>query len=74
MSLLMRFYDPSKGQIFLDGVDLRDYKLAELRNQFAIVMQEPVLFSTSIAENIAYGRPGASFQDIVDGRESRQCA
>jgi ATP-binding cassette subfamily B protein len=65
MSLLMRFYDPSKGQIVLDGVDLRDYKLAELRNQFAIVMQEPVLFSTSIAENIAYGRPGASFQDIV---------
>src|SRR4029453_12363973 len=65
MSLLMRFYDPSKGQIVLDGVYLRDYKLAELRNQFAIVMQEPVLFSTSIAENIAYGRPGASFQDIV---------
>jgi ATP-binding cassette subfamily B protein len=65
MSLLMRFYDPSKGQILLDGVDLRDYKLAELRNQFAIVMQDPVLFSTSIAENIAYGRPGASFQDIV---------
>ena len=65
MSLLMRFYDPSQGQILLDGVDLRDYKLAELRNQFAIVMQEPVLFSTSLAENIAYGRPGASFQDIV---------
>ena len=65
MSLLMRFYDPSRGQIVLDGVDLRDYKLAELRNQFAIVMQDPVLFSTSIAENIAYGRPGASFQDIV---------
>ncbi len=65
MSLLMRFYDPSTGQILLDGVDLRDYKLAELRNQFAIVMQDPVLFSTSIAENIAYGRPGASFQDIV---------
>jgi ATP-binding cassette subfamily B protein len=65
MSLLMRFYDPSQGRILLDGVDLRDYKLAELRNQFAIVMQEPVLFSTSLAENIAYGRPGASFQDIV---------
>jgi ATP-binding cassette subfamily B protein len=65
MSLLMRFYDPSRGQILLDGVDLRDYKLAELRHQFAIVMQDPVLFSTSIAENIAYGRPGASFQDIV---------
>jgi len=65
MSLLMRFYDPSKGQILLDGVDLRDYKLADLRHQFAIVMQDPVLFSTSIAENIAYGRPGASFQDIM---------
>jgi ATP-binding cassette subfamily B protein len=65
VSLLMRFYDPSAGQILLDGVDLRDYKLADLRRQFAIVLQEPVLFSTSIAENIAYGRPGASFQDIA---------
>jgi len=65
VSLLMRFYDPCAGQILLDGLDLRDYKLADLRNQFAVVMQEPVLFSTSIAENIAYGRPGASFQDII---------
>ncbi len=65
ISLLMRFYDPSTGQIFLDGVDLRDYKLNDLRHQFAVVLQEPVLFSTSIAENIAYGRPGASFQEIV---------
>jgi ATP-binding cassette subfamily B protein len=65
VSLLMRFYDPSTGQILLDGVDLRDYKLADLRHQFAVVLQEPVLFSTSIAENIAYGRPGASFQEIV---------
>ena len=45
-------------QVLLDGVDLRDYKLADLRNQFAIVLQEPVLFSTTVAENIAYGRPG----------------
>jgi ATP-binding cassette subfamily B protein len=65
ISLLMRFYDPSTGQIFLDGIDLRDYKLDDLRHQFAVVLQEPVLFSTSIAENIAYGRPGASFQEIV---------
>jgi ATP-binding cassette subfamily B protein len=65
VSLLMRFYDPSAGQILLDGVDIRDYKLADLRNQFAVVLQEPVLFSTSVAENIAYGRPGASFQEIV---------
>ncbi|HKE31068.1 MAG TPA: ABC transporter ATP-binding protein [Candidatus Angelobacter sp.] len=65
MSLLTRFYDPTGGQILLDGLDLRDYKLADLRNQFSIVLQEPVLFSTSIAENIAYARPGASKEEIV---------
>ena len=65
MNLLMRFFDPTAGAILLDGVDLRDYKLADLRNQFAIVLQEPVLFSTSIAENVAYARPGAIEQDIV---------
>jgi len=65
VSLLTRFYDPTEGQILLDGVDLRDYKLADLRNQFAIVLQEPVLFSTSIAENIAYARPGANDRDII---------
>jgi ATP-binding cassette subfamily B protein len=65
VSLLMRFYDPSDGQILLDGVDLRDYKLTDLRNQFAIVLQEPVLFSTSIAENIAYSRPDARYDEII---------
>jgi ATP-binding cassette subfamily B protein len=65
VNLLIRFYDPTAGQILLDGVDLRDYKLTDLRRQFAIVLQDPVLFSTSIAENIAYGRPEASFEDIV---------
>ena len=65
VSLLMRFYDPTHGQILLDGVDLRDYRLADLRHQFALVLQEPVLFSTSIAENIAYARPGASYDEII---------
>lgn len=65
VNLLMRFFDPSSGEILLDGVDLRDYKLADLRNQFAIVLQEPVLFSTSIAENIAYARPDASDREII---------
>jgi ATP-binding cassette subfamily B protein len=65
VSLLTRFYDPTAGRILLDGVDLRDYKLADLRNQFALVLQEPVLFSTSIAENIAYGRPDASDDEIM---------
>ena len=65
VNLLTRFYDPTAGQILLDAVDLRDYKLADLRNQFAIVLQEPVLFSTSIAENIAYARSHATFAEIV---------
>lgn len=70
VSLLIRFYDPTAGQILLDGVDLRDYKLVDLREQFAIVLQEPVLFSSSIAENIAYARPGASYHDIVAAAEA----
>jgi ATP-binding cassette subfamily B protein len=70
MSLLTRFYDPSAGQIALDGVDLRDYRLADLRNQFAIVLQEPVLFSTSVAENIAYARPGATDAEVVAAAEA----
>jgi ATP-binding cassette subfamily B protein len=65
VSLLTRFYDPTAGAVLLDGVDLRDYRLADLRDQFAIVLQESVLFSTSIAENIAYGRPRASELEIA---------
>jgi ATP-binding cassette subfamily B protein len=64
ISLLTRFYDPTGGQILLDGLDLRDYKLPDLRNQFALVLQDPVLFSSSIAENIAYARPGATREEI----------
>jgi ATP-binding cassette subfamily B protein len=70
VSLLTRFYDPTAGQILLDGVDLRDFRLADLRNQFALVLQEPVLFSTSIAENIAYGRLGASEAEIMQAAKA----
>jgi ATP-binding cassette, subfamily B, bacterial len=56
VNLLCRFYDPTGGHILLDGLDIRDYRLADLRDQFAIVLQDPVLFSTTIAENIAYAR------------------
>ncbi len=65
ISLLTRFYDPTAGDILLDGVDVRDYKLADLRRQFAVVLQDTVLFSASIAENIAYAAPGASREQIV---------
>lgn len=66
LSLLTRFYDPVAGQVLLDGVDLRDIKLVDLRRQFAIVQQEPVLFSSSVADNIAYAKSDASHQEIED--------
>jgi ATP-binding cassette subfamily B protein len=65
MNLLARFYDPTRGHILLDGIDLRDYQVADLRRQFALVLQEAVLFSTTIGENIAYARPDATREEIV---------
>src|SRR5262249_1696855 len=65
LGLLCRFYDPTSGRILLDGVDLRDYRVADLRNQFALVLQRPSLFCTSSAENIPYPRPDASRATIV---------
>jgi ATP-binding cassette subfamily B protein len=63
--LLPRFYDARYGRILLDGVDVRDYRLEDLRRQFAMVLQEPVLFSTTIAENIRYARPHARPDEVV---------
>jgi ATP-binding cassette subfamily B protein len=65
LNLLMRFYDPTSGEVLLDARDVREYRIADLRKQFAVVLQEPVLFATSIAENIAYGKPDASDDEIV---------
>lgn len=65
LNLLMRFYDPSQGQVLLDGRDVREYRIADLRRQYSVVLQEPVLFGASIAENIAYGKPDATDQEIV---------
>src|SRR5207253_647547 len=62
---LTRFYDPTEGEVRLDGVDLRDFKLADLRRQFAVVPQDPVLFSTSIAENIGYAKPAATKDELI---------
>jgi len=69
-SLLARFYDPTRGSILLDGRDLRDYRLTDLRDQFAFVFQDPVLFSTSIAENISYARPDATDAEIRTAAEA----
>jgi len=65
VSLLTRFYDPTAGAVLLDGRDIRRYRLSDLRAQFAVVLQQPVLFSTSIAENIAYARPDATEAEIA---------
>ncbi len=63
-ALMMRFYDPDQGEIFLDGRPLRELDPEWLRQQIGIVSQEPLLFSTSIAENIRYGRAGATDEEI----------
>jgi len=63
-SLLLRFYDPQQGRILFDGKTATDYGLHELRSQMALVPQEVLLFGGSIAENIAYGKPGASQSEI----------
>src|SRR3954469_18474521 len=65
VSLIPRFYDPAAGRILVDGVDVRDYKLQAVRDQIGFVLQETVLFRGTVRENIAYGRPAASEQEIV---------
>jgi ATP-binding cassette, subfamily B, bacterial len=64
MGMLPRFFDPSGGAVFIDGVDLRDYKLISLRQQIAMVLQPPLVFPMSVRDNIAYGRPEASDAEI----------
>jgi subfamily B ATP-binding cassette protein MsbA len=64
LSLIPRFYDPSRGRVLLDGVDLRDYRLRDLRRQIALVDQNVVLFNATIAENIAYGQSDVSREKI----------
>jgi ABC-type multidrug transport system fused ATPase/permease subunit len=66
MSLIVRFHDPTEGRVLLDGLDLRDLTLAGLRRQIGIVFQDTVLFATSIRENIAFGRAGATEAQIVE--------
>ncbi|HHT25629.1 MAG TPA: ATP-binding cassette domain-containing protein [Firmicutes bacterium] len=66
INLIARFYDVSEGRILLDGHDLRDLDLAFLRNHIGMVLQEPFLFHGTIAENIAYGRPEAGLDEIVE--------
>jgi ATP-binding cassette, subfamily B, bacterial len=70
VNLLVRFISPQSGRILLDGVDIASLDLAVLRRQFAFVLQEPVLFSTTIAQNIAYGRPAAPREAIIEAAKA----
>ena len=65
MSLIPRFYDPSAGKVLVDGVDVRDYRLRSLRDQIGYVLQETVLFRGTVRDNIAYGRAGATDEEII---------
>ena len=64
LSLLPRFFDPSTGTVEIDGVDIREYSLKSLRGQIGMVLQPPLIFPLTAADNIAYGRPGAGRADI----------
>lgn len=66
VSLLTRLYDPESGEVRLDGRNIKEYRLDDLRRQFGVVLQETILFSTTIGENIAYARPGASQRQIEE--------
>ncbi len=66
VGLIPRFYDPTSGSVKVDGVDLRDYRLRGLRDQIGYVLQETVLFQGTVRENIAYGRDGATEEEIIE--------
>ena len=65
VSLLQRFYDPLKGKVLIDGIDIREMNITHLRQHIGVVSQEPVLFGTTIAENISYGKDGCTQEEII---------
>ena len=71
-SLIPRYYDPQQGRVVLDGVDVRDLRLADLRGAIATVAEDTFLFSTTVAANIAYGAPGATRAEIVEAARKAQ--
>jgi ATP-binding cassette subfamily B protein len=72
LNLLPRFYDATSGSVLIDGYDVRDVTLASLRSQIGVVLQETLLFSGSVRDNIAYGKPDATLQEIKDAAIAAQ--
>jgi len=73
VNLLMRFYDVEKGEILLDGVNIKDYNLHDLRRAVSLVMQEPVIFNYSILENILYGDLQAKNSQVEEAAQVSNC-
>jgi ATP-binding cassette, subfamily B, multidrug efflux pump len=72
VNLIPRFYEPTAGRVFVDGVDVREIRLTELRRSVGVIFQETFLFSASVAENISYGRPGATRAEIEECARAAQ--
>lgn len=72
VNLLLRLYDPTEGRILIDGIDIRDIKLSALRNHIRMVPQEPILFSGTLAENIMYGTPEATPQQVIEAAKAAE--
>ena len=74
ISLIERFYDPQAGEVLIDGVNLKEFQLKWIRGKIGLVSQEPVLFSSSIKDNIAYGKDGATIEEIRAAAELANAA
>lgn len=68
---MQRFYDPTEGRVLLDGTDLKDINVRDLRSCIGVVSQEPLLFDTTIEANIRYGREDSTFDEVVQAAEVR---
>ena len=66
VSSLPRFYDPKSGRVTIDGIDIREFQLKSLRRQIAMVLQPPLVFPLTIRENLIYGRPEATEEEVVN--------
>ena len=74
VNLIPRFYDTSGGDVFVDGINVKDYDLTALRNKVAIALQKSELFSTTIRENLSWGKPGATEEELTAATEDAQAA
>ena len=74
VSLIERFYDPQAGQVLIDGTNIKEFQLRWIREKIGLVSQEPVLFTSSIRENIAYGKEGATLEQVRAAAELANAA